>query len=130
MQMGHPGYCITISHFQSYISSTYVFSTASYEKLGNELNKSDQSGLIKFHIALQPTYPNMTHVRDCVTIRPPPNVVSDTDDQRVSTEPRRKVFGRDLVTLFLLLPNISASTYQQHSHKHAQTFTHLLFCRH
>ena len=60
-------------------------SKASYEKLGNELtNNSDENEFIKFHIALQPKYPNMTYVRDCVTIRPPPNVVSDTDDQRVS----------------------------------------------
>ena len=75
-----------ISHFQCYITSTYVSSTASYEKLGNELtnNNSDENEFIKFHIALQPKYPNKTYVRDCVTIRPPPNVVTDTDDQRVS----------------------------------------------
>lgn len=55
-------------------------------KLGNELTNTSDEDMVNFHIALQPTYPNMTYIRDCVTIRPPPNAASGTDDQRVSAE--------------------------------------------
>ena len=60
--MGHPGIAY-VPLFQYYITSNYVSSTESYEKLGNELtNISDENEFIKFHIALQPKYPNISNI--------------------------------------------------------------------
>ena len=52
-------------------------------KLGHELNSTEDENKVKFHIALQPRYPNSTYIRHCVTIKPPPTAISGADDHEV-----------------------------------------------
>ena len=65
------------------IMLTFKSSEARFIKLGNELEKAEED-LVNLHIALQPKYPNSTFVRDCVTLKPPPNVASGKDEHKVS----------------------------------------------
>lgn len=65
---------------------TSIYSETNFVKLGHELTNVDEEELVNFHIALQPKYPNMTYIRDCVTLRPPPNTASGTYDQRVRAD--------------------------------------------
>ena len=55
-----------------------------FKKFGNELNDTEAQNLIKFHIALEPKYPNDTFIRHCVTMKPPPNAIPGADEQKVS----------------------------------------------
>ena len=72
------------------IKVTFAFSEANFMKSAKELTNHDEEDLVNFHLALQPKYPNSTYIRDCVTIKPPPNAASGKDDQKVSS-----VFKKD-----------------------------------
>ena len=63
--------------------STLESSEAHFVKLGYEIENDHEGDLVNFHIALQARYPNSTFVRNCVTLKPPPNAASGKDDHEV-----------------------------------------------